>query len=265
MKTHSLFFLFFLFFFCCQIVSFIVVAQVVDIKVHDCILKDSREARRKLEESLYKVIKYWNYELPPDCPFNPDADMVRGIEDQKIRIRTNKFKCRECSKFFSIEDLIDNHILTTHSSLIPANGTVCLADFCDMLTCPSRVTTNCISSLMESRRLHCNVVINKCFPLGNDTIAHTLSDIFTRQFCNHLTCTKKKEDHKLQQHTNTWSTWNSVYIAIGLLLSIVLLVFYIAIFLWKRELRVNEDLRRLQSARHASKLNIFKKQKVKGF
>jgi len=218
-----------------------------------------------VEESVYKVSTYLGYELPIECPFHRDADMLRDVEGQKLRIRSNKFKCRECTKLFTLEDLIDSHILTTHRSLIHSNGTVCLADFCDMLSCPSTVSTNCRPSVMDSRRLHCNVVMNQCFPPEKSTVAHNLYDIFTRQFCHHLTCTQITEDPKLQQHTNKWSGWNSFYIAIGLLLSIVLLIFYIAIFLWKRELRVGEDLRRLQSARHASKLNIFKTQKVKGF
>mmetsp|Transcript_20312 Transcript_20312/g.30998 ORF Transcript_20312/g.30998 Transcript_20312/m.30998 type:complete len:246 (-) Transcript_20312:219-956(-) len=94
----------------------------------------SRIARVLLREMSSEI----GGQLPQECVFNPERDVLLYQERQKKALRLNLWKCRLCGKKFVSEYFLDEHLDRKHSS---ETGNVtqpyCLADACDILDCAS--------------------------------------------------------------------------------------------------------------------------------
>jgi hypothetical protein len=236
-----------------------------------CPSQEAKEARKRLDDSLFKVINYWGYDIPTKCPLYKVNDLMKKMDQHKKRYRANKWQCKLCDKSFLSQEYLDNHLMNKHPDIVSPEGAVCLADYCDILQCPSSpfvkrlYSSLCDPSDVEARRQHCLTLLHSCFPPDNTTVSHNLHDLFSRQFCHHLSCHDKHVDDKLEKHHSTWSTWNTVALALGIVLTIILLVVYLAIYLWKKELHLAKDLRRISPTSNFNfRWNPFKT-KIKGY
>jgi len=69
----------------------------------------------------------------------------------------------------------------------------------------------------------------------------------------------------MEQNSWKWNPKSIVMAIVGGFLIVGLLLYYIVVCLWQRELTMQDDLRRLGARRQATKLGLWKSQKTKGY
>jgi hypothetical protein len=80
----------------------------------DCARKQSRQARKIINDRVISVAKKHGYALPPDCPFHPENDCYLEQEAHKKELRKNVWECKHCGKQFRTEFYIDRHMDNKH-------------------------------------------------------------------------------------------------------------------------------------------------------
>eukprot|EP00274_Cyanoptyche_gloeocystis_P002121 CAMPEP_0196660356 /NCGR_PEP_ID=MMETSP1086-20130531/39260_1 /TAXON_ID=77921 /ORGANISM="Cyanoptyche gloeocystis , Strain SAG4.97" /LENGTH=334 /DNA_ID=CAMNT_0041994707 /DNA_START=88 /DNA_END=1093 /DNA_ORIENTATION=+ len=173
----------------------------------------SRIARNVIEEQIFPAADDVEYELPSDCPFARDNDILRLQELSKKEMWRDQWRCTVCSKVFKSEHFLDKHLENKHSSHISKNATVCLADMCDFLNCDNLIRQMhydealedvpienlgfdptapiiCKDHVMERKKLACQAVMQRCFPPDNEATKY-LNDLFDREFCQRMTAAIK--------------------------------------------------------------------------
>lgn len=101
--------------------------------LHDCDRTRSQEARRALHKLVWQPLQSHNIELrDPSCPLSPHVDILSLQESSKTFLRGGIWQCEICSKMFSSEHYLDMHQARRHADLRYTNGTLCLADLCDI-------------------------------------------------------------------------------------------------------------------------------------
>ncbi|KAL6068419.1 C2H2-type domain-containing protein, variant 2 [Balamuthia mandrillaris] len=157
-----------------------------------CSGTQSRVVRDLLEEKVFPVIDQEDFELAPDCPLHPARDKLRTLEQHKRQRSRTKWKCKICRKSFSEEEYLYEHIKSAHLEELVEDGDVCLGDYFDLFRCQEEENevqvSACNPITMEKLRFKCQNLMHKCFPTGESDVAHRLNGLFTRQFCDALTC-----------------------------------------------------------------------------
>jgi len=222
-----------------------------------CDRYQARLARNILQDKILSVASARGYEIPPECPFHPQWDHLKQDEEKgKERVRGTQWKCSYCNKVFAKEHWLDRHFGKRHPSNV-SSGSICLADYCHLLDCKEREREEDDSLLDEvsqlpskpcqpqekARERHlCQALMPKCFPPGKSSLAHTLHDEFTAKICDALTCDVKKKDIRGGFRSRLY------YVLVALVL-MLLVMYYIAVFLWRSETAVGKDLKRMRQIR----------------
>lgn len=101
--------------------------------LHDCDRTRSQEARRALEKLVWQPLQSHNIELrDPSCPFSPHLDILRLQESSKTFLLGGIWQCNICGKMFKSEHYLDMHQARRHADMRYMNGSLCLADLCDI-------------------------------------------------------------------------------------------------------------------------------------
>uniref|UniRef100_A0A7S2NMS3 C2H2-type domain-containing protein n=1 Tax=Cyanoptyche gloeocystis TaxID=77922 RepID=A0A7S2NMS3_9EUKA len=232
----------------------------------------SRIARNVIEEQIFPAADDVEYELPSDCPFARDNDILRLQELSKKEMWRDQWRCTVCSKVFKSEHFLDKHLENKHSSHISKNATVCLADMCDFLNCDNLIRQMhydealedvpienlgfdptapiiCKDHVMERKKLACQAVMQRCFPPDNEATKY-LNDLFDREFCQRMTCSNQNLASLRQAFSPRlpFRLRKKYYIFAGLLIFSVL-IFYSVFWYLRRGISASSgDLRRLRGS-----------------
>eukprot|EP00295_Goniomonas_pacifica_P037138 CAMPEP_0175968046 /NCGR_PEP_ID=MMETSP0108-20121206/39664_1 /TAXON_ID=195067 ORGANISM="Goniomonas pacifica, Strain CCMP1869" /NCGR_SAMPLE_ID=MMETSP0108 /ASSEMBLY_ACC=CAM_ASM_000204 /LENGTH=265 /DNA_ID=CAMNT_0017296625 /DNA_START=10 /DNA_END=807 /DNA_ORIENTATION=- len=232
-----------------------------------CSRAKSREARTILNEEILPILIEKDYSFPGACPLNPNLDAYKKHEANKKEIRHSQWKCLFCSKIFKTEDFLDIHFDNRHSNELNPGTQVCLADYCEIFGCfdvPS--SRRCNPKEMDRLNFDCHALMNKCFPPTASSTAVELHDLFARQFCERLRCSEDgsaRDEWPTPKAPVTESKGlRKLYIVFGILGVIIMIMFYIGLFLYKREMSLVTDLRKLSSARRAARLAMLKQKAI---
>eukprot|EP01139_Manchomonas_bermudensis_P011208 Amastigsp_a342338_7.p1 type:complete len:319 gc:universal Amastigsp_a342338_7:959-3(-) len=157
----------------------------------------SAVARAIIESHLAQELESMGYGLPLHCPLHRNHSIFEPYEVAKYKDNEWLWRCELCGKEFSGEQYIDAHMARRHSKALSGQGTVCLADYCDILHCDALALeygyldvvipkTSCGSACLESRRRLCLALAARCFEpppaLRGDAVAKRAYTSFERHF-----------------------------------------------------------------------------------
>lgn len=205
-------------------------------EVH-CSRERSRAAWKIIEEYLMPFVEKEHYEISRRCRLHPDNDMFRDPEQHKIHVDINEWRCGYCKKSFRAEKFLDQHFDHRHYNLLNASQGKCLADLCGALHCDFMMNsklpkTKCNPAAAARNRHLCESLADRCFPLSQGPSASRLHDFFLHQYCDALTCSGGRKPFSLGGRKQ-----NGVfYLAISILTLMLLPVFYLIVYLSKREM-----------------------------
>lgn len=209
-------------------------------RVH-CSRSRSRLVRSIVSEYLMPFVESQKFTLSKSCRLHLENDLFREQEGKMEELRPMQWQCGYCKKVFRTQNYLDNHFDNRHSDKLDTKGTVCLADLCGALHCdyydsmlsPKHKKTTCKPAVADRNRHACEVLANTCFPVDQSNAAHKLNDFFKRQFCDAHTC---KRQLKIYPRGSGRNKNKSLFYAISLFTIVVLGIFYLVVFLHKREL-----------------------------
>jgi len=215
----------------------------------------SRIARRIVTEKVLSVVTNKGYELPMDCPFNPKLDRLLDDEQKgKEKIRASQWKCLYCSKLFTQEHWLDQHLDRRH--LPDMSKSTCLANYCNILRCKALefedmdqdlatvpTAEPCNPSVKALDKHTCEAVNHKCFPSEKSSLAHTLHDQMNEKICEPLSCSYRKKEKGGRSR---------LYYVLVALVVLLLVMYYIAVLLWRSETSTSKDLRKMKQIRNTS-------------
>lgn len=254
--------------------------QAPAVEIRGCSEESSREARTLIRDVVLNAVEASAYELPESCLFHPSRDMLQPFESAVATYRS-KYRCNICKLTDRSREAIYAHAVEAHGYLIDDHGgDACLADYCDMLECPSvkraavqyRAGSACSDAEMQRRRFECSSILHSCFPPTGSPAAQELHSAFDRIFCRRLRCgyveptneyhTELYERYVTARDGNLW-----FWIKAGMFVTVLVIigVYYMAMWLWRRELQMEEDLKRLSHERRSRLTRLFAKPKVKGY
>jgi len=209
----------------------------------------SREARSILNNNLVPFAQQLGAEIATACPFHTDHDHLLQHEQVKQPITQWQWRCGLCGKVFKSEQYIDAHLERRHKATLPAvTGATCLADYCDILRCPSWVSSlrhnslTCRPAELDSRRAFCQHLMHDCFVTHTDgSDLHHAFETIEEHFCEPLSCSGQ---HRLRAgidlarlpHANPEDSHTSYYVVAGLLLC-TLAILYGGVLAWYSEVR----------------------------
>jgi len=222
----------------------------------------SREARNILTTGLLPAVRQLGVEFAPSCPLHPDHDHLLRHERAKQPATQWQWRCGECGKIFKSEHYLDLHLERRHNDTLPAasDGT-CLADYCDILRCPSWIgslrhkaehRSACRPAMLEARRALCQHVMHDCFVAS--AIGVDLHHVFERmdeRYCHALSCAGRqriRDGLEPSERTTALAADGSHtgYYAVAGLLFLALGVLYASLLVWFGDTRgdaVAEGLR----------------------
>nr|CAD1820024.1 unnamed protein product [Ananas comosus var. bracteatus] len=223
-------------------------------EVH-CSRERSRAAWKIIEEYLMPFVEKEQYNISTKCRLHPDNDMFREQEQHKIHVDTNEWRCDFCKKSFRAEKFLDQHFDNRHYNLLNDGQGRCLADLCGALHCDlvmdSKKTKSKCNPAAAARNRHlCESLADSCFPVSQGRIASRLHELFLRQFCDAHACNggQKPLSRGGKKHTNIF------YFAICVLTMLLVPLFYLFVYLYRREMKKGvQDLKRISKTGRKSK------------
>ena len=168
---------------------------------------------------MQNILEDYGKEFNGDCIFHPNNDIFFGSNSLFI-FKKNKFRCTLCSEQYRnkhefILHAIHNHldaldekvqsfdiffIFFIYVFLKNKKGTICFADYCDLLGCPSvvsnliteRQSSLCSDRLMQQRRFECFSYLKHCFP-SNTKEELEILELFQNIYCNQFYCSHEND------------------------------------------------------------------------
>ncbi|KAL2641860.1 hypothetical protein R1flu_009447 [Riccia fluitans] len=219
-------------------------------KVH-CSRSRSRTASKIIEEYLVPFVKQKGYNMSSACRLNHENDMFKEQELKKDMIRPSQWRCDYCKKTFRSEEYLDNHMDNRHSDLLDLSANRCLADVCGAIHCDhvanegkAAAKKRCSRAAVIKNKHLCESLANSCFPPEEGGVALQLNEFFLRQFCDSHTCDGKPKHFPRGSGVRKNK---SLYMALCLFTITLLLIFYLAVYLYKRDMNINAtSLKRLK-------------------
>lgn len=202
----------------------------------------------------------------------------------KKEVRYQNWRCTYCNKVFKSEHYLEQHFQNRHPYTIMRDGT-CLGDYCEMLECDLNHPDHqkaaemsgigCSQKLMQRRRHRCQSVVDTCFPPHHSDLANELHHRFEELYCSHLTCVqvghsqvpakvpvalmksaaRRKGSSKDELRM---SGWKKLYVVLGVLFGLVLVIFYLGMCLYRKDISIVEDLRKLSNSKRKKRLELLK-------
>ncbi|XP_065877174.1 uncharacterized protein [Euphorbia lathyris] len=205
-------------------------------EVH-CSRERSRAAWKIIEEYLMPFVEKEHYQISTKCRLHPENDIYRDQEQHKIHDDVNDWRCGYCRKAFYDEKYLDKHFENRHSDLLNTSQSKCLADLCGALHCDlvmdSAIRKNCNSAAVSRNKHLCESLAGSCFPVNQGPSAHRLNEIFLRQFCDAHTCTRHHKPFSKGGKKRT----SIVYIILSVMILMLLSLFYVFLYLYRRGFR----------------------------
>ncbi|KAL3681160.1 hypothetical protein R1sor_024116 [Riccia sorocarpa] len=232
-------------------------------KVH-CSRSRSRTAHKIIDEYLLPFVQQKSYNLSSACRLNPENDMFKDQELKKDMIRVSQWRCDYCKKTFRSEDYLDNHMDNRHLDLLDLSANRCLADVCGAIHCDhvasqgkAGAKKRCNRAAVIKNKHLCESLASSCFPPEDGAVALQLNEFFLRQFCDSHTCdgTPKHFPRGSGVRKN-----KSLFMAVCLFTIILLLIFYLAVYLYKKDMNISAA-----RLKHLRQHSILKAQKSKKY
>jgi len=244
----------------------------------------ARQARAILNEEVYPVVEKRSYQLPSSCPLARQQDMYLDNELHKKEVRYQNWRCTYCNKVFKAEHFLERHFEHRHPYTIMRDG-VCLADYCETLACDLNLPegggllggsqSGCSQKLMQRRRHKCQSVVDACFPPHHSNLANELHHYFEELYCSHLVCNevghslvaaplpatllksaaRRKGANKDELRAGGWK---KLYVVLGVLFSLILVIFYLGMCLYRKDISIVADLRKLSNSKRKKRLELLK-------
>ncbi len=173
---------------------------------------------------------------------------------------------------------MENHFVNRHNHTIKADG-VCLADYCNMLECDLHSEDNtqeigCNAKSMKTRQHRCQALIDKCFPPHHSEVANQLHHEFEKLYCAHLACEsigKRRLAFPAQlisssarhlavgkEEATRSDGWRKFGIVLFVLFVLLLFIFYMGVCLYRKDMSIMDDLRKLSNVRRRKRLELIK-------
>lgn len=187
------------------------------------------------------------YNISTHCRLHPDNDLFRDQEQHKIHFDVNEWRCGYCKKSFWAEKYLDQHFDNRHYNLLNASNSKCLADLCGALHCDTILSskppkTKCNPAAAARNRHLCESLATSCFPINQGASASRLHELFLRQFCDAHTCSGRHKPFPQGGRKRT----SIFYLAISILTLMLLPIFYVVVYLHRRERRNGtQELKRI--------------------
>ncbi|CAA7404860.1 unnamed protein product [Spirodela intermedia] len=203
-----------------------------------CSRERSRAAWKIIEEYLMPFVDEHKYQISSKCRLHPSNDMFREQEAHKIHVDVNEWRCGFCQKRFRAEKYLDMHFDNRHYNLLNDTQGPCLADLCGALHCDQvmeskKPKTKCNPAAVARNRHLCESLADSCFPVNQGSTASRLHEFFLRQFCDSHTCSG---GHKPFSRGGRKQS-SVLYLAVCILLVLLLPLFYLLVFLSRREMK----------------------------
>lgn len=238
-----------------------------------CARRASREARKRLESHVLSPIERWKLDVasPHACAWHPQRDYLADHEMVKSRVHSQEWHCKLCGKRFRSEHFLDLHLDRRHSHELPQPSdtpdAVCLADFCDILRCPSWVEVAhrtdpmaCSHAELRERRAHCRETLRGCLPADSSNASALLYERLDQDLCKPLSCEWRAAAQHNAARTGSLDAWSLPAAALPggagpvtsafnfFAASLVggILCFYLCLFHWQREEARTGGKRRLR-------------------
>jgi len=249
-----------------------------------CSRARSRQARAILNEEFYPAVIRSRHKFPRECPLSKDNDIYLDNELHKKEARFGAYRCVYCNKVFKTESFLEKHFENRHVATIRNSGS-CLADYCDLLECDMLVEAaegtydgegaRCNPKTMQRRRHRCHSVLDMCFPPHASEVSSTLHHKFEALYCDHLECEdgpagmamRAKKPHPLLQEaasrrmaglTDKSSGWRKLGLVFGVLFLLLLIIFYLGLCLYRKDMTIMADLRKLSGSKRKKRLEMLK-------
>mmetsp|Transcript_21040 Transcript_21040/g.35294 ORF Transcript_21040/g.35294 Transcript_21040/m.35294 type:complete len:300 (+) Transcript_21040:49-948(+) len=182
-----------------------------------CSREISRQIRGYLAKEVFPALRLKPDELSISCPLNPLLDVYMEHEKHKAEHKGSDWQCQYCNKRFVNEYYLDRHLQNQHMDLIPAQATVCLADYCSMFGCKPTseqqkrsmasqkrfsdpddtflsksgktfgTLDRCSSNEVASIRQDCYAVSERCFA-DDEKYGSTMEERFNQVVCSNVRC-----------------------------------------------------------------------------
>lgn len=164
-----------------------------------CDREASREARKIIADGLLPALRQLGAQLSSNCVLHDEHDHLLLFERAKQLVTQRQWQCGLCGKVFKSEQYIDAHLVRRHTDSLPAVGGTCLAEYCDILRCPSWVNTlrqhqpgrsPCRPVELEARRAFCQHLMHDCIVVSSERadLHHTVFEVMDERFCQPVSC-----------------------------------------------------------------------------
>ena len=163
-----------------------------------CSRSKSRQARAIVTSyvlpTLEQFRKSHGVTFARNCIFDPSLDMYAEQELKGKEQTHANWYCPYSKKYFLDEGYIDLHLTRHWGDKIPSNATVCLGDYCDVLSCPpankeARYRLQCRPKDRDLRHFKCINIFQKCFVSSRGISGvHKIDSALTKLFCSRDIC-----------------------------------------------------------------------------
>jgi hypothetical protein len=215
-----------------------------------CSRSKSRDARGILTSHILPIVEQSGVAFSSRCALDPARDMYETQEREGKDRARGYWQCLYSGKHFKNEDYLDLHLSRSWDSKIPSNATICLADFCDILSCPvsneERHHVGCRRKDIDLRHIKCLSIFQSCFRGEETSALFQAHSYFTNLFCSRDIC-----DFELPPIGVKESSWYHSWVAI-LFLSIgfISVASIILCLLYERHaMKLDSDIRRFRKHR----------------
>ena len=195
-----------------------------DLESEACSRSKSREARG-IVNSIIELSAAQGVDMA-DCPLSPEKDIYLEHErDGKRQLYRSHWMCTYSGKTFKTEDYVDLHLHRHWQSKIDSSRTVCLAEMCDVLKCPSAISGGAMQDRSHNAAIDfkCSAILHKCFPARAGAGHRTMYSRLHRLLCSKGA--KGLGEESISSRGGGSDV--SIRVVFGIITAVVVAVFYI--------------------------------------
>ena len=127
---------------------------------------------------------------------------------------------------------------------------------------------------MQKRQHRCHTLIDRCFPPHHSDAAVKLHHDFEQLYCTHLACdslgkkplsfpsqmvdSTARLQAVVREDANKSEGWRKFGIVLFILFVLILIIFYMGVCLYRKDMSIMNDLRKLSNVRRKKRLELIK-------